>query len=143
MNKILFIKCQQQALTSDRVGVLELDDDKMLLTADGYTAVTMNRDDCKLDISRLHRLPKTVVDGIDEASELKLTCDCKYINSKRLVRRLNSVSGGESVYVNDKYIKLFGTGVSYKGDKSKVFVCEKYSGKLVGLIMPIRLKEDI
>lgn len=49
---------------------------------------------------------------------------------------------GESVYVNDKYIKFFGNGVSYKGDERRVFVCEKSTDKLIGLILPIHLKEN-
>lgn len=140
MNRKIFIKCQQQALTSDHAGVLKLDDDRILLTADGFAAIVMPQGDCKLDLSKLTRLNSSVVKDVNEASELELTRDCKYSGSKSIIRRLK-LDSDKSVYVNDKYIKLFGEGVSYKGNKSKVFVLE--NDKLIGLIMPIYPKGDI
>ena len=141
MKNNIFIKCQQQAMTSNHVGVLKLDDGRVLLTADGFTAVVIPQEDLMLDVSRFVCLSKTVLDGIDKVPELKLTCNCKYTTPKIIIRELQSDSG-KSVYVNDKYIKFFGTGVSYKGDECKVFVFEKDSNKLIGLILPIHLKED-
>ena len=141
MKNNIFIKCQHQALTSDHAGVLRLDDGRILLTADGFVAVVMPQDDFKLDANRFVRLEKTVVDGVDNAPELELTCDCKYTTPNKIIRRLK-LDSDKSVYVNDKYIKFFGSGVNYKGSKRKVFVCEKNSNKLIGLIMPIHLKED-
>lgn len=141
MNNNIFIKCQHQALTSDHAGVLKLDDGRVLLTADGFTAVVIPQEDLMLDVSRFVCLPKRVLDGMDKVSELKLTCNCRYITPKIIIRELQSDSG-KSVYVNDKYIKFFGTGVSYEGDECKVFVFEKDSNKLIGLILPIHLKED-
>nr|DAE42574.1 MAG TPA: hypothetical protein [Caudoviricetes sp.] len=141
MKNNIFIKCQQQAMTSNHVGVLKLDDGRVLLTADGFTAVVIPQEDLMLDVSRFVCLSKTVLDGIDKVPELKLTCNCRYTTPKIIIRELQSDSG-KSVYVNDKYIKFFGTGVSYKGDECKVFVFEKDSNKLIGLILPIHLKED-
>ena len=141
MKNNIFIKCQHQALTSDHAGVLRLDDGRVLLTADGFTAVVIPQEDLMLDVSRFVCLSKTVLDGIDKVPELKLTCNCRYTTPKIIIRELQSDSG-KSVYVNDKYIKFFGTGVSYKGDECKVFVFEKDSNKLIGLILPIHLKED-
>lgn len=141
MKNNIFIKCQQQAMTSNYVGVLKLDDGRVLLTADGFTAVVIPQEDLMLDVSRFVCLSKTVLDGIDKVPELKLTCNCRYTTPKIIIRELQSDSG-KSVYVNDKYIKFFGTGVSYKGDECKVFVFEKDSNKLIGLILPIHLKED-
>lgn len=141
MKNNIFIKCQHQALTSDHVGMLKLDDGRVLLTADGFTAVVIPQEDLMLDVSRFVCLSKTVLDGIDKVPELKLTCNCRYTTPKIIIRELQSDSG-KSVYVNDKYIKFFGTGVSYKGDECKVFVFEKDSNKLIGLILPIHLKED-
>lgn len=141
MKNNIFIKCQQQAMTSNHVGVLKLDDGRVLLTADGFTAVVIPQEDLMLDVSRFVCLSKTVLDGIDKVPELKLTCNCRYTTPKIIIRELQSDSG-KSVYVNDKYIKFFGTGVSYKGDECKVFVFEKDSNKLIGLILPIRLKGD-
>ena len=141
MKNNIFIKCQQQALTSDHAGVLKLDDGRVLLTADGFTAVVIPQEDLMLDVSRFGGLSKTVLGGINKGSALKLTCDCKYITPNKIIRQLQSDSG-KSVYVNDKYIKFFGTGVSYDGDDYKVFVFEKDSNKLIGLILPIHLKED-
>ena len=94
-----------------------------------------------LDVSRFGGLSKRVLDGIDIVPELKLTCDCKYTPPNKIVRRLK-LDSDKSVYVNDKYIKFFGTGVSYKGDEWRVFVYEKSTDELIGLILPIRLKED-
>lgn len=128
-------------MTSNHVGVLKLDDGRVLLTADGFTAVVIPQEDLMLDVSRFVCLSKTVLDGIDKVPELKLTCNCRYTTPKIIIRELQSDSG-KSVYVNDKYIKFFGTGVSYKGDECKVFVFEKDSNKLIGLILPIHLKED-
>ena len=141
MKNNIFIKCQQQAMTSNHVGVLKLDDGRVLLTADGFTAVVIPQEDLMLDVSRFVCLSKTVLDGIDKVPELKLTCNCRYTTPKIIIRELQSDSG-KSVYVNDKYIKFFGTGVSYKGDEWRVFVFEKDSNKLIGLILPIHLKED-
>lgn len=141
MKNNIFIKCQQQAMTSNHVGVLKLDDGRVLLTADGFTAVVIPQEDLMLDVSRFVCLSKTVLDGIDKVPELKLTCNCRYTTPKIIIRELQSDSG-KSVYVNDKYIKFFGTGVSYKGDECKVFVFEKDSNKLIGLILPIHLMED-
>ena len=121
--------------------MLKLDDGRVLLTADGFTAVVIPQEDLMLDVSRFVCLSKTVLDGIDKVPELKLTCNCRYTTPKIIIRELQSDSG-KSVYVNDKYIKFFGTGVSYKGDECKVFVFEKDSNKLIGLILPIHLKED-
>lgn len=140
MNRKTFIKYQQQALTSDHTGVLKLDDDRILLTADGIAAIAMPQEDCKLDVSKLTRLNSSVVKDVNEASELELTRDCKYSGSKSIIRRLK-LDSDKSVYVNDKYIKFFGEGVNYKGNKSKVFVFE--NDKLIGLIMAIYPKEDI
>lgn len=72
-----------------------------------------------LDVSRFGGLSKRVLDGMDKVPELKLTCDCRYITPKIIIRELQSDSG-KSVYVNDKYIKFFSTGVSYKGDERRV-----------------------
>ena len=141
MKNNIFIKCQQQAMTSNHVGVLKLDDGRVLLTTDGFTAVVIPQEDLMLDVSRFVCLSKTVLDGIDKVPELKLTCNCRYTTPKIIIRELQSDSG-KSVYVNDKYIKFFGTGVSYKGDERRVFVFEKDSNKLIGLILPIHLKED-
>lgn len=141
MKNNIFIKCQHQALTSDHAGVLRLDDGRVLLTADGFAAVVMPQEDLMLDVSRFGGLSKRVLDGMDKVPELKLTCDCRYITPKIIIRELQSDSG-KSVYVNDKYIKFFSTGVSYKGDERRVFVFEKDSNKLIGLILPIHLKED-
>lgn len=141
MKNNIFIKCQHQALTSDHAGVLKLDDGRVLLTADGFAAVVIPQEDLMLDVSRFGGLSKTVLDGIDKVPELKLTCDCKYTAPNKIVRRLK-LDSDKSVYVNDKYIKFFGTGVSYKGDERRVFVFEKDSNKLIGLILPIHLKED-
>ena len=141
MKNNIFIKCQHQALTSDRAGVLKLDDGRVLLTADGFTAVVIPQKYLMLDVSRFGGLSKRVLDGIDKVPELKLTCNCRYTDPNKIVRRLK-LDSDKSVYVNDKYIKFFGTGVSYKGDECKVFVFEKDSNKLIGLILPICLKED-
>nr|DAH36900.1 MAG TPA: hypothetical protein [Caudoviricetes sp.] len=141
MKNNIFIKCQQQALTSDHAGVLKLDDGRVLLTTDGFKAVVIPQEDLMLDVSRFVCLSKRVLDGMDKVSELKLTCDCKYTAPNKIVRRLK-LDSDKSVYVNDKYIKFFGTGVSYKGDERRVFVFEKDSNKLIGLILPIHLKED-
>lgn len=141
MNNNIFMKCQQQALMSNHVGVLKLDDGRVLLTPDGFVAVVIPRDDFKLAVNKFVRLRKTIVDGVDNAPELELTCDCRYTTPKKIIRRLK-LGSDKSVYVNDKYIKFFGTGVGYKGSESKVFVCEKNSNELIGLIMPIHPKED-
>lgn len=141
MKNNIFIKCQQQAMTSNHVGVLKLDDGRVLLTADGFTAVVIPQEDLMLDVSRFVCLSKTVLDGIDKVPELKLTCNCRYTTPKIIIRELQSDSG-KSVYVNDKYIKFFGTGVSYKGDEWRVFVYEKSTDELIGLILPFILKED-
>ena len=141
MKNNIFIKYQQQALKSDHVGILKLDDGRILLTADGFAAIVMPQNDCKLDVSKFTQLSNSAVKDVNEASELELTCDCKYITPKEIIRRLK-IDSDKSVYVNDKYIKFFGTGVSYKGDECKVFVFEKDSNKLIGLILPFHLKED-
>ena len=58
MKNNIFIKCQQQAMTSNHVGVLKLDDGRVLLTADGFTAVVIPQEDLMLDVSRFGGLSK-------------------------------------------------------------------------------------
>lgn len=86
MENNIFIKCQQQALTSDHAGVLRLDDGRVLLTADGFAAVVIPQEDLMLDVSRFGGLSKRVLDGMDKVPELKLTCDCRYITPKIIIR---------------------------------------------------------
>lgn len=140
MKNNIFIKCQQQALKSDHVGILKLDDGRILLTADACMAVVMPQEDCKLDVGKFTCLSNSVVKGANKASELELTRDCKYSDSIGIIRRLK-LDSDKSVYVNDKYIKFFGKGVNYKGINDKVFVFE--DDKLIGLIMAIYLKGGI
>lgn len=135
-----FMKYQQQVLKSGRAVGCEVDDNRVLISADGCMAVVMRKSECRLDISKLRSVIEPPLDD-SQAQELKLTNDCKFIREKELARRLEFESG-KSMYVQDKFIKIFSGGVVYKGDPNKQVVFVYGHDKIIGLIMGILLKPE-
>ena len=135
-----FIKYQQKVLKSERAVGCEVDDNRVLISADGCMAVVMRKSECRIDISKLRSVIEPPLDD-SQAQELKLTNDCKFIRQKDLVRRFEFESG-KPMYVQEKFIKIFSGGVAYKGDPAKQVVFVYSHDKIIGLIMGILLKQE-
>lgn len=120
-----------------------------VMISDGRYIVYMPEMDCIIDIEKLKEFPQNGLEKYDPDKLERLLKDVKLTNkslilSRRMARLLIEKESGKEIWVDNKYLKMF-QGCDYysvdTGDEYKQIVCVRY-GKIVGLILPMRVSDE-
>ena len=139
------IKSQQDILKSmlkeEKVFYYVTNDQGLFVSNNEYLAYVMPEEDFKVSLNYNHQWPMFLrfADDYKKAPVLRET----NVIVKKGKKRYQEFDGGTfEVYVDLKLFKLFGQGeFTYRGNgpQSAVFIEE--NGELIGLVMPVRVKD--
>lgn len=138
------IKIQQEILKSllkeEKIFYYVTDEQKLIVTNNGYVAYVMPEEDFKVSLNDNQRSSsfKCFMAEYKESTVLRKTAN---IIEKGKDTYQEFVNEYFSVYVDRKLFKLFGQGeFVYKGSSSKSAVFIEENGELIGFVMPVNPK---
>lgn len=122
-----------------------IDDDYVYYTPDGYRMYRIPKNLWLIDMSKaLPNKTPLIKPGkffeIGDAEDAKKTGELKAIEKGTVVK----LEGERShVWINEAYLKEFDNGCTFKINEPKYPALVYESGELVGVILPVRVKEDL
>lgn len=145
------IKAQREIFdainSGGRVSAFGVNDDKVLVTADGYMGYIFARNLINFNQDKISMInpPFTLSDCVQEGNELKITQELRseYAFGRRngrLIRKLKAP--GKVVYVNDAFLKNFQEPRLWQEREEsliRIVVTEGQENVPVGVILPIRI----
>ncbi len=127
---------------SKRICYCEYDDNSIVVTWNGFQLYILRKNSLCFSLDKCCEL-NTLADLLtmtEEDKELRFTNVLKVIE-KEYYRKLKA--DDFIIWVNDKYIKDFGDMSYYAGNPlGRILVAKPFTDKIIGCVMPIRIKDE-
>lgn len=128
-----------------KVGKLAMENDKVLISTNGYVGWIFPQDVLQINIEKLRDIPAITIDGfITTENKLEATKDFILADERKKIMVRRYKKGRTSVFINPKLLEYFQNPTLYQKDApiGIIVVTEKnsksFDESVVGVVMPVR-----